>query len=151
MDSDVCEALRLSANAMQSFRMKFGVELSFSRLCEIYAALQLGLPMPVCGNTKGFDLRGTDGARYQVKARNSATLNLDINNFDFDYMVLVNVSDDYRPAGMWKLGVDRIRALSAERGKFRKYQLTQKAFKQAALSIDVGALRTSLMSARTTA
>jgi hypothetical protein len=97
MDSAVSEALRLSADAMYSFRTKFGVELSFSRLCEIYVALQLGLPLPDRDNTQGFDLRGADGTRYQVKGRSAATLNLDINNFEFDYVVLVNLSDDYRP------------------------------------------------------
>ncbi|HSY64920.1 MAG TPA: hypothetical protein VK829_09985 [Terriglobales bacterium] len=146
MDSDVCAALRRTADAFFSFRTKFGVELSFSNLCEIYVALQLGLPMPRKGNTKGFDLQGSDGARYQVKGRDASVLNVDINNFDFDYMVLVNLSDDYRPLGMWKLEAETIRASSAERGKFHKYQLTQKAFKQAAVPIDIGLLRASLTS-----
>jgi hypothetical protein len=46
MDSDVCAALRLTVDAFFSFRTEFGVELSLSNLCEIYVALQLGLPMP---------------------------------------------------------------------------------------------------------
>jgi hypothetical protein len=64
MDSDLCSALRLAANALCRFRTKFGVDLNFSNLCEIYAALQLGLPMPDRGNTKGFDLRGADGTHW---------------------------------------------------------------------------------------
>jgi hypothetical protein len=145
MDSEVSSALRLSADALLSFRTKFGVDLNFSNLCEIYVALQLALPMPVRGNTKGFDLRGNDGTRYQVKGRGETTQNVDINNFDFDYVVLVNLSEDYLPTGMWKLSMDNFRSLCADRGKFRKFQLTQKAFKQAAVPIDVGSLRSALM------
>lgn len=144
MDSDVSSALRLAADAMFSFRKKFGVELNLSNLCEIYVALQLGLAMPSRGNKMGFDLQGTDGTRYQVKGRQEGTLNVDINNFEFDYVVLVNLSDDYRPSGMWKLGMDSIRSLCAERGKFRKFQLTQRAFKKAAVAIDIGPLRAAL-------
>src|SRR5438876_8396184 len=143
MDSDVSSTLRLAADAMFSFRKKFGIELSFSNLCEIYVALQLGLAMPSRGNKMGFDLQGTDGTRYQVKGRQEGMLNVDINNFEFDYVVLVNLSDDYRPSGMWKLSMDSIRSLCAERGKFRKFQLTQRAFKQAAVAIDIGPLRES--------
>jgi len=146
MDSEVCDALRLSADALCSFRTKFGVELSFSNLCEIYVALQLGLPMPSKGNTRGFDLRGSDGTRYQVKGRDASVLNVDINNFEFDFLVLVNLTDDYRPLGMWKLSVDRARELAADRGKYNKFQLTQKAFKQAAVPIEISSLNASLTS-----
>jgi len=146
MDSDLCSALRLAADALCSFRTKFGVELSFSNLCEIYVALQLGLPMPDRGNTKGFDLRGADGTRYQVKGRDATVQNVDINNFDFDYVVLVNLTDDYRPLGMWKLSVDQARQLAADRGKYNKFQLTQKSFKQAAVPIEISSLRASLAS-----
>lgn len=144
MDSDKPQPLRQAADAMSSFKIKFGIELSFSNLCEIYVALLLELPMPSRGNTKGFDLLSKEGTRYQVKGRDATVLNVDINNFDFDYIVLVNLSPDYRPAGMWKLSVGRIRSLCADRVKFRKFQLTQKAFKQAAEPIDVEPLRASL-------
>jgi hypothetical protein len=70
-------------------------------------------------------------SRYQVKGRDVTVLNVDINNFDFDYVVLVKLSEDYRPSGMWKLSMDKIRSPCANREKFRKFQLTQKAFKQA--------------------
>ena len=146
MDSEVCDALRCSADALCTFRTKFGVELSFSNLCEIYVALELGLPMPSKGNTRGFDLRSSDGTRYQVKGRDASVLNVDINNFDFDYIVLVNLTDDYRPLGMWKLRVDQARELAADRGKYNKFQLTQKAFKQAADPVEISSLRASLAS-----
>jgi hypothetical protein len=71
-------------------------------------------------------------------------LNVDINNFDFDYVVLVNLTEDYRPLGMWKLSADEVRRLAADRGKFNKFQLTQKEFTQAAVPIEVISLRVSL-------
>lgn len=100
--------------------------------------------MPNRGNTRGFDLRGTDGTRYQVKGRDVTTLNVDINYFDFDYLVLVNLSEDYRPSGMWKVSAEKLRTLCAARGDFRKFQLTQKAFKQTAVPIDISSLQSLL-------
>jgi hypothetical protein len=144
MDSELSSALIFAADALLRFRAQFGVELSFSRLCEIYVALQLELPMPNRGNTRGFDLRGTDGTRYQVKGRDVTTLNVDINYFDFDYLVLVNLSEDYRPSGMWKVSAEKLRTLCAARGDFRKFQLTQKAFKQTAVPIDISSLQSLL-------
>ena len=47
MESDLCSALRLAAGALCSFRTKFGVELSFSNLCEIYVAYSLGCRCPI--------------------------------------------------------------------------------------------------------
>jgi len=144
MDSELSSALTLAADALFNFRAQFGVELSFSRLCEIYVAVQLELPMPNRGNTRGFDLRSIDGTRYQVKGRDATTLNVDINNFDFDYLVLVNLSEDFRPSGMWKLSAVKLKTLCAARGDFRKFQLTQKAFKQDAIPIDISSLQSVL-------
>jgi hypothetical protein len=45
---------------------------------------------------------------------------------------------------MWRLGVEKARVLAAERGKFRKFRFTQKAFKNAADAIDISDLRGSL-------
>ena len=100
-----------------------------------------GLPMPDRVNTVGFDLRSIDGTRYQVKGRDPTTPNVGFNNFDFDYVVLVNLDEDYRPNGMWKLNADKLRSLCAHRREFRKFQLAQKVFKQAADPIDVNSLR----------
>ncbi len=54
---------------------------------------------------------------------------MDVNNFDFDYLTLVNLGDDYVLKGMWRLYVDDVRELFVFREKFRKYQATQKAVK----------------------
>ena len=53
-----------------------------------------------------------------------------MNNFEFDYLVLVNLTDDNGVRGMWRLPVDKARALFVHRERFRKYQATQKAVKQ---------------------
>ena len=63
----------------------------------------------------------------QIKGLRGGTQNVDTRNFDFDYLVLVNLSNDYRPTGMWKLDVAKARSIFVERVTFRKYQLTQKA------------------------
>lgn len=127
MDSETISALRLAADAMRGFNKKFGIDLSFSKLCEMYAALQLGLPLPPPGNQKGYDLKAVDSTRYQIKGLRGGTQNVDTRNFDFDYLVLVNLSNDYRPTGMWKLDVAKARSIFVERVTFRKYQLTHKA------------------------
>ncbi len=147
MDTNIKVTLQHSAHAMQGFKREFGVELSDSRLCEIYVALQFGLPLPSSGNPPGCDLQGCDGTRYQVKCRKAETQNLDFNNFDFDFAVLVNLSDDYLPLGMWMLGVDRARPLATERGKFRKFQIVQSIFKGAADPVDIADLKASLVGA----
>ena len=56
-----------------------------------------------------------------MKGRDATVQNVDINDFDFDYLVLVNLADDYRPLGMWKLSVDQARQLAADRGKYNKF------------------------------
>ena len=89
----------------------------------------------------GFDLVSNEGTRYQVKVRTPSTLNVDVNNFDFDYLILVNLSDDYRMTGIWRLGVDKARSLFTHREKFRKHQATQKAVKDAAEPLEFVAER----------
>jgi hypothetical protein len=144
MDNDDIKVLKQSADAMQRFHRRFGLDLSDSKLCEVYVALRFDLPLPGCGNVKGYDLQSSDGTRYQVKCRGAGTLNLDLNNFEFDFVVLVNLSEDFLPAEMWKLGVEKARVLAADRGKFRKFQIRQRAFKSAADPIDISGLRESL-------
>lgn len=45
--------------------------------------------------------------RYQIKFRSVGTLNVDLNNFDFDFLVLVNLDDDLSLAGLWLIGPSR--------------------------------------------
>jgi hypothetical protein len=76
-----------------------------------------------------FDLLGRDGKRYQVKRRGCDVLNVDVNNFDFDFFVLLNLSDDYALKGIWRLPVDAAQKLFVFRERFRKFQAAQKSVK----------------------
>jgi hypothetical protein len=121
--------IRMATEAFVRFKREFKRELTPSVLAELYVALELDLsPAQLCNNP-GFDLLGSDGKRYQVKHRSVETLNVDVNNFDFDFLALVNMGDDYALKGIWLLPVGKARELFVFREKFRKYQATQKAVK----------------------
>ncbi len=122
---------------MADFKNTFGRDLSVSILAELYVALELDLSIVSEPNTPGFDLLSEDRTHYQIKHRSATTLNVDINNFDFDYLVLVNMSPGYRLTGMWQLDVEAARSLFVHRAKYRKYQATQKAVKNAAKALVV--------------
>ena len=122
-------AIEIAVQALVRFKREFNRDLTPSVLAELYVALEFDLvPAQLC-NHPGFDLTGSDGKRYQVKQRGSEVLNVDVNNFDFDYLVLVNLGDDYALKGMWRLPVEAAQKLFVFREKFRKYQATQKAVK----------------------
>lgn len=131
------EAIAIAIQALIRFKREFNRDLTPSMLAELYVALQFDLiPEQLC-NRPGFDLMGGDGTRYQVKHRGGDVQNVDVNNFDFDYLVLVNMGDDYSLTGMWRLPVEAARKLFVFREKFRKYQATQKSVKASAQVIPV--------------
>ena len=122
-------AIRVAVEALVQFKREFDRDLTPSMLAELYVALELDLtPAQLC-NHPGFDLVGSDGRRYQIKQRGADVLNVDVNNFAFDYLVLVNLGDDYTLKGMWRLPVESAQKLFVFREKFRKYQATQKVVK----------------------
>jgi|ERR1700722_5197763 hypothetical protein len=122
-------AIEIAVRALVRFKREFNRDLTPSLLAELYVVLELDLtPAELC-NHVGFDLLGRDGKRYQVKQRWYDVLNVDVNNFDFDFLVLVNLSDDYMLKGMWRLPVEVAQELFVFREKFRKYQATQKSVK----------------------
>ena len=123
-------AIRNAVQALVQFKREFNRDLTASLLAELYVALELDLLPASASNQQGFDLIGADSKRYQVKQRACDVLNVDVNNFDFDDLVLVNLTDDYRVNGMWRLPVEKARALFVHREKFRKYQATQKCVKK---------------------
>ena len=84
-----------------------------------------------CAQNSGFDLLGKDGGRYQVKQRGADVLNVDFNNFDLDYLPLVNLRDDYSFTGLWRLPAESAQKLFVFREKYRKYQATQESVKAA--------------------
>jgi len=136
------ETIDLAVEALVRFKREFNRDLSPSVLAELYVARELGLvPVDLC-NHPGYDMLGDDGKRYQVKQRGENVLNVDVSNFDFDYLMLVNLGDDYVLKGMWRLHVDDARKLFAFREKFRKYQATQKAVKAKCNEVGFKSVRT---------
>ena len=121
--------------AMAKFRKTFGRSLEPSFVAELHVAMKLGLEISSEVNMPGYDAVSTDGKRYQIKYRSKNTLNVDINNFEFDYIILVNLNEDYQPIGMWQLNTGQAKNTFTPRDKFRKYQTTQNMFKKIAKRI----------------
>ena len=71
-----------------------------------------------------------NGKRYRIMYRAPSTTNVDTPALDFDYILLVNLDDKYKLAGMWRLTVDQARKIFIKRPKFKKYQVTQNKFKK---------------------
>jgi hypothetical protein len=58
--------------------------------------------------------------------------NVDLNNLDFDYLVLVGLDDEYHLAELWRTTVSKARDIFTWREKYRKYQATQTQVKKVA-------------------
>ncbi len=130
VDQSRKRAFEQSIKAMADFKAAFGRGLSGDFVAELYAANALGLRI-VELNQSGYDALSASNERYQVKFRSVQTLNVDINNFDFDYLVLVNLDEDYQLIGMWRITAAQAREIFIERAKFHKYQATQNKVKSA--------------------
>lgn len=115
---------------MAKFKRTFGRGVDSSVVAELYVAKELGLQICTGINEPGYDALGPDGERYQIKFRNAQ--NVDVNNFDFDYLVLVNLDDDYRLIGAWRITVAQAHEIFTWRAKFRKHQATQAQVKSVA-------------------
>src|SRR5262245_52467871 len=122
-------ALDVCLPALARFRQAFGRDVTPGFLAELLAAREYGLKLLEQSNAQGADAIDGEGNRYQIKCRTSNVLNVDINNFDFDYIVLVNLDPDYGLAGIWRLSVEQIKPLCTWREKFRKFQVRQAHFK----------------------
>jgi len=135
MDIEKLEAFRKAVSAMAKFKEIFGRDLTPSFIAELYAADKLNLDISPTKNEAGFDAIDSLGKRYQIKYRYPETLNVDVNNFDFDYVVLVNVDDKYVLNGMWLATKEQAKEIFTWRKKFRKYQATQEKFKSVSKNI----------------
>jgi hypothetical protein len=125
------KALSVMAEFKNAFRRNLGPDM----IAEIYVAKELSLNICV-GNKPGYDLVGPDNYRYQVKFRDANTQNIDINNFDFDFIVLVNLKEeDFTLKGMWLLTQPAAQSIFSTREKYNKHQVTQKKFKEIAKKI----------------
>ena len=120
---------------MKEFKTVYGRKLDEATLAELIIAQEFDLNMNPKSNEPGYDLVSSSGKRYQVKHRDPNTQNVDLNNFDFDYILLANLEDNYRIAGVWQMGTEKARELFVPREDFRKYQLSQNRFKKNAQRI----------------
>ena len=128
LDDQRIQVFEKSIDAMSEFKAAFGRGLSGDFLAELYAAKALKLQ--VLGlNHPGYDALGENEERYQIKYRSLSTQNVDVGSFDFDYLVLVNLDEEYRPAGLWRITAEQAQAVFTQRVKFRKYQTTQNKIK----------------------
>lgn len=109
--------------AMVAFRETFGCELRPDTLAEVYTADQLGLTLEV-GNNPGFDAKDTNGNRYQIKLRATKSV-VDINSFDFDYLVLVIMDADYNIFAIYRISEQQARKIFVPRPDYHRWQTSQ--------------------------
>jgi hypothetical protein len=131
MDENERAVISQAQAAMAAFRAAFGTNLSVGMLAEILAALELGLTLTDETTTPGYDAVSQDGARYQVKYRADSTPQIDMNNFDFDYLLLINLDEGYRLREMWRITVEQAQAITTERigDGYHRYQTNQTKIK----------------------
>jgi hypothetical protein len=120
---------------LSSFKQAFGRDVTLGFLAELYVARQYQLTLLEAVNAQGADAVDAEKRRYQIKYRHADVLNVDINNFDFDYIVLVNIDANYALSGMWRLTKAQVESVCADREKFRKFQITQARFKAVSKSL----------------
>ena len=126
---------RAALETMAAFHKTFERPLDASFIAELYVAQMLKLQISKEVNQPGYDAISKDGQRYQIKYRAAGTQNIDLNNFDFDNLVLVNLDKTYSLIGMWQLSAQQARKIFVAREEFRKHQTTQKKFKEHAEKI----------------
>jgi hypothetical protein len=129
-DRDI--ALADALPAITAFRKAYGRDATPDFIAELYVAREFDLKLPIRRNEPGADAYDSTGRRYQVKCRGNSTLNIDVNNFDFDFIVLVNLDDSYGLAGLWRMDQEMARGIFVHRPTYRKWQTTQARFKSSA-------------------
>jgi len=132
MDEQQSLALEKALPALAAFKRAFGRDASPSFVAELLAAKQFELKLHAGYNAPGSDGIDPQGKKYQIKQRSPGTLNVDLNNFSFDFVVLVNVDDNYGVTGIWRMDEAKAKEIFVQRPDFRKYQATQAAFKKTA-------------------
>jgi hypothetical protein len=129
MDDHRRDVFQRTLAAMAEFKRVFGKTLSADFIAELYVATHFELDLSEGVNQAGYDAISAEGVRYQVKNRAISTQNVDINNFNFDYLVLVNLDENYQLIGMWRITTAQAQEISVFRQDYRKYQVTQTKIK----------------------
>ena len=128
LDLQKLVAFENAIGAMAEFKRVFGRDLKPDFIAELYAAKELQLELVEGPNAFGWDATDKSGLRYQVKQRNAQ--NVDVNNFEFDFLILVNLDEAYRLVGLWKMTRDQAKSIFVWRERHRKYQTTQDKVKR---------------------
>lgn len=131
LDEEKIKVFKNAISTMADFKRVFSRDLQPSFIAELYAAEKLNLEINLSSTEPGFDAIDSSGNLYEIKYRSLTTLNVDVNNFDFDFLILVNLDDHYRLIEMWRLTSDQAKRIFIYREKYRKYQATQVKFKSA--------------------
>jgi len=121
------ELLDQAVSLMAEFKTVFGRELKPDFIAELYVSLELNLELMDGPNAPGYDAVDSNGQRYEIKERTAQ--NVDLNNFDFNFLILVNLDEQYHVKGMWKLSREVAQTIFVWREKFHKYQVTQDKIK----------------------
>jgi hypothetical protein len=132
MDEQQSMALDKALPALAAFKRAFGRDASPSFIAELLAAKQFHLKLHEGCNEPRSDGLDAEGKKYQIKHRNPNTLNVDLSNSSFDFIVLVNVDDHYGVTGIRRMDQETAKRVFVHRLAYRKYQATQTAFKSAA-------------------
>lgn len=89
MDAKTRDLIETAVGALGDLKREFGRDLTASLLAELHLALEPHLRLLGKTNQPGFELVGRNGKRYQLKQRDPKTLNVDLNSFDFDCLILM--------------------------------------------------------------
>lgn len=138
LDEQRTQVLEAASHAMAEFQRAFASPLSASNLAVVFVAERLRLDVAVPVNNKGFDaLDPRTGDRYEVKYRADGVQQVDLNNIEFDFLVLVNLGPDYHLSGIWQITQAQARQIFTPR-EYRgisKFQCNQGRFKAVALRL----------------
>lgn len=121
------EVLGIWSDAMAELKRRGVIRSSNSPVAdyaERLVAERLGLAL-VGQSMAAYDAVGSDGTRYQIKARRLPSNRFDrplgaIRNLDqggFDFLVIVLLGERFEMKGMWQLPIDLVR----EHARFRKH------------------------------
>ncbi|MCA9288789.1 MAG: hypothetical protein KDA05_09410 [Phycisphaerales bacterium] len=133
------DLLARSSALLAEIRREFGKDLEPGFFAELLVARQLGLRV-VRGNNMGFDAVDNDGHRYQIKYRHASTPTVIANNFEFDSLLLVTLTDSYELNEVWQLPVSKARLVFKEQspGKHHSSQTAIRSVAQRVFPPDAG-------------
>jgi hypothetical protein len=83
------DLIETAVGVLADLKREFGRDLTASLLVELHIALEPHLRLLGKIDQPGFELVGRNGKLYQLNQRDPKTLNVDLNSFDFDCLILM--------------------------------------------------------------